>query len=262
MIRSLWNGASGMTAQNNRMDVITNNLANVNTTGYKKQRTSFSDLLYQELNSTTLPIKNNQQNKVLVGSGVKVNNTYFLFGQGQLIETGRDLDVAILGRGFLEVELPDGQFAYTKDGNLHFDRGQLVNSAGYRVSADITVNPEILNTAKKITIQDKGTILINTDLGENIEAGTIPLFKIDNPSALKPVGQNLYTLTNASGSVQIESPEDPGSSSFKQGYLEGSNVNILEEMVEMIATQRSYQFNSRSIQNSDEMWSIANNLRR
>lgn len=259
MLRSLWSSASGMTAQTAKMDIIANNLANVNTTAYKKQQASFSDLFYQALDSTSQPIKIDPAGKPwTAGAGVKINDAYNLFTQGALMQTGRDLDLAIQGKGFLEVELPNGQLAYTRDGVLQVDNeGMLTNALGYRLAAQLTVPVN----SRNLTIAENGSVQATLEDGTVEEIGVLPIYNIDNLFELVPIGKNMFVIAEG-GSLPLEGTAGTeGMGVFKQGCLEGSNVNAVEEMTQMISAQRAYQFNSRLIQTSDEMWGLANNLR-
>lgn len=260
MLRSLWNGASGMTAQTMKMDLVANNLANINTTGYKKQVGNFSDLLYQRINTTDKPIRRgNPEQPPALGAGVKLAKVYNLFTQGPITETGRELDVAIQGKGFFEVELPDGQYAYTRDGVFHVDdQGLLVNSSGYRLSASVYIPPE----TKSLHIAEDGLITAELADGYKEELGYLPLYSVDNPAGLRPIGENLFLPTPESGVIEERIPGQDGMGVFKQGYLEGSNVTLVEEMTQLLTAQRAYELSSRSVQLADEMWGIANNLRR
>lgn len=260
MLRSLWNGASGMTAQTMKIDLVANNLANINTTGYKKQVGNFSDLLYQRINTTDKPVRRgNPEQPPALGAGVKMARINSLFTQGPLTETGRELDVAIQGKGFFEVELPDGQYAYTRDGVFHLDdQGLLVNSSGYRLSARIYIPPE----TKSLHIAEDGLITVEWPDGFREEIGYLPIYSVDNPEAMMPIGDNLFLPTQESGAIEERNPGQEGMGILKQGYLENSNVNLVEEMTQLLTAQRAYELSSRSVQVADEMWGIANNLRR
>ncbi|WP_227767202.1 flagellar basal-body rod protein FlgG [Zhaonella formicivorans] len=259
MLRSLWNGASGMAAHAAKMDIVANNLANVNTTAYKKQKAAFTDLLYQRIGTTGQPVRESSSGPALSGSGVKLTAVSGLFTQGPIISTGRELDVAIRGNGFMEVELPNGQLAYTRDGNLQVDgEGTLVHSSGFRLSAQVMVPAG----AKKLVIAPNGSITATLEDGTREEIGVLPLYRFNNPGGLMPIGQNLFVSTEESGAAWEEVPGQSGMGTFQQGMLEGSNVNLVEEMTQMIIAQRAYQFNSRSVQVADEMWGMANNLRK
>lgn len=260
MLRSLWNGASGMTAQALKMDLVANNLANINTVGYKKQVGSFSDLLYQRINTTDKPVRRgNPEKPPTLGAGAKMDQINSLFTQGPLQETGRELDVAIQGQGFFEVELPTGEYAYTRHGVFQVDdAGMLVTSSGYRLSAGIFIPPE----TQSLIIAEDGLITAKLADGFREELGYLPLYSVDNPEGMLPIGENLYLPTQQSGMIQEMIPGEEGMGIFKQGYLEASNVNMVEEMTQLLTAQRAYQLSSRSVQVADEMWGIANNLRR
>ena len=253
MIRSLWISKTGLEAQQTQMDAISNNLANVGTTGFKRARVAFEDLLYQNVRQAG---SNSTQQTQLptglqLGTGVQPVATVRLHTQGNLQKTESPLDLAIDGRGFLQVQLPDGTTAYTRDGSFHIDsNGQLVNSSGFAVSPAITVPP---NT-QSLTIGRDGTVTVTVPgqtTPQNI--GQIQLASFANPAGLESRGQNLYLETAASGSPISNTPGTDGMGLLQQGYLETSNVNVVEELVSMIQTQRAYEINSKAIQTSDQM---------
>lgn len=259
MIRSLWNGAAGMLAQSQKVDVIANNIANVNTVAYKKNQVTFSQLLDQNLSVKRLPFDDNADRPITGGAGVNVASSNKVFDQGPLQETQRELDLAIMGKGFFEVELPGGQLAYTRGGSFQRDReGFLVTASGYRLSPPIQVPEE----AGKVVITATGGVTVTDEEGFTQEVATIELFTVTNESGLKSLGDNLYQPTAASGPMVAGFAGEGGRGIIKQGYLEGSNVQLLEEMTAMLQAQRAFEINSRSIVTADEMWSLANNLRR
>jgi flagellar basal-body rod protein FlgG len=253
MIRSLWISKTGMDAQQTQMDVISNNLANVSTNGFKRSRAVFEDLLYQTLRQPGA--QSSQQTQLptglQVGTGVRPVATARMFTQGNLQQTGNNLDVAISGQGFLQVQMPDGTTGYTRDGNLHVDhQGQVVTSNGFPVLPSITIPP----TAQSITIGQDGTISVTTQGSATpTTAGSLQLVNFVNPSGLQAIGQNLYTESAASGTPNAGTPGTNGLGLLNQGYVETSNVNVVEELVSMIQTQRAYEINSKAIQTSDQM---------
>lgn len=260
MIRSLWTGTTGMHGQQLNIDVIANNLANVSTTGFKKSRADFEDLLYQTLKVPGSPNSADTQSPtgILVGLGVKPAAVTKIFTQGDLIQTENELDVAIEGEGFLQVEMPNGTTAYTRAGALKRDsNGQLTNSDGYPILPSITIP----DGATAITISEKG--IVSATIGADTtstELGTLEMAIFTNNAGLSSIGKNLFVETSASGTAQVGTPGDAGYGTLLQSYLEGSNVNIVEEMADMITTQRAYEINSKTIQTSDEMMQTTNNL--
>lgn len=268
MMRSLWSSASGMLAQQMNVDVISNNLSNVNTSGFKKVRLEFKDLLYETINRPNL-YEDGRGNPVgiQVGHGVRPSATTRLFTQGNIQQTGSPFDLAIEGEGFFVVELPDGSFAYTRDGAFKlsisdYDR-VLVTTEGYKVLSadeDEIIIPEEL---KEITIAEDGIITGLNEDDEIEEIGRIALAKFVNPAGLQAIGKNLFIETPASGEPQIKYDEDEtGYGTILQHYLEMSNVQVVEEMVNLIIAQRAYEINSKAVQASDEMLAQANNIRR
>jgi flagellar basal-body rod protein FlgG len=253
MIRSLWISKTGLDAQQTNLDVIANNLANVSTNGYKRSRAVFEDLLYQTLRQPGA--QSSQQTQIptglQVGTGVRPVATERVFTQGNLQQTGNSLDLAINGQGFMQVQMPDGTTAYTRDGSFHVDaQGQIVTSNGNPVLPAITIPAQ----AQSITIGSDGVVsvkLASSSASQNV--GTIQLANFINPAGLQPLGQNLYTETSASGAPQANSPGSNGLGTLQQGYVETSNVNVVEELVSMIQTQRAYEINSKAITTSDQM---------
>ena len=253
MIRSLFIAKTGLDAQQTQLDVVSNNLANVGTAGFKKSRAVFEDLVYQTLRQPGA--QSTQQTQLptglQIGTGVRPVASERIFTQGNLTQSGNQLDVAINGQGFLQVALPDGTTAYTRDGSLHQDgQGQLVTSSGYPLSPAITVP----SNAQTITIGNDGTVTI-TQQGQAAatQVGTIQLANFINASGLEAKGENLYVETAASGTPTTNTPGSNGLGTLKQGYVETSNVNVVEELVNMIQTQRAYEINSKAIQTSDQM---------
>ena len=252
-MESLWVAKTGLEAQQTRMSVVSQNLANVNTTGYKRQRVMFEDLLYQTVvQSGALTSQQTEAPTGLnIGTGVRVVATDRQFSQGNLVQTSNPLDVAINGRGFFEILLPDGTQAYTRDGTFQVNAdGQLVTSSGYAVQPAITI-PQ---GASAITIGRDGVVsAVPPGQSDAIQVGTFQLTDFVNPAGLTPRGQNLYAETAASGPPQPGSPGLNGLGSLAQGSLETSNVNVVEELVSMIETQRAYEMNSRAIETADQM---------
>lgn len=252
--------ATGMMAQQTRTEVIANNLANVNTAGFKRSRAQFEDLLYQTIQgqqviggteAETLPA-------IQVGRGTRLAGVQRLHEQGPIEQTGRNLDVAIEGEGFFQVQLPNGELGYTRDGSLQIsDQGVLVTNAGYAVQPPVRIPVD----SSELTISNTGVVSVKrgTDLMPT-EVGRIELARFANPSGLLNLGQNMLAPTTASGQPIIGFPNEDGMGRLQQGSLEGSNVQIVQEMVEMIAAQRAYEINSKSIKTADEMGQIANNI--
>ena len=253
MIRSLWISKTGMDAQQTQLDVVSNNLANVNTTGFKRSRAVFEDLLYQNAREpgaqssqqTTLP------SGLQIGTGTRVVTTERLHTQGNLTKTGNSTDVAINGNGFFQVQMPDGTLAYTRDGNFQINaQGQLVTSSGYPVQPAVTV-PQ---NATSLTVGKDGVVTVTTPgTVNNTQVGTFQLANFINPAGLRSMGENLYAETEASGTANLANPGSNGVGALNQNYVETSNVNVVEEMVNMIQTQRAYEINSKSVQTSDQM---------
>ncbi len=262
--RALRTAATGMYAQQLNIQVISNNIANLNTTSFKKARAEFKDLMYQEVSA------NPQQNfspgiiektnaKIQVGSGVKASSTQKIFQQGDLQQTGHQMDVAIYGDGFFQVRKSDGTFAYTRDGSLKISsEGSLVTADGHIVEPGFTLSEEVLS----VGISSDGVITVKENGGDTIELGTLELAKFVNPGGLKALGNNLYGETEASGIPLLGQPGQDGFGEIQQGYLESSNVDIVEEMISMISAQRSYEINSKTVKTVEDMMSTANNLKR
>jgi flagellar basal-body rod protein FlgG len=253
MIRSLWISKTGMEGQQNKLDAIANNLANVATNGYKRAGVVFEDLMYQNLRAagTASSEQTDLPTGLQVGLGVRVAASTRNFGQGALTQSGGNLDLAIKGQGFFQVQLPDGTTGYTRDGTFQVDaNGQLVNSAGYVLQPGITIPAN----AQAVTIAADGTVQVKVP-GQAAPqtAGQIQLASFVNPAGLEPRGGNLFAETESSGTPNTGTPTNNGLGSLQQGFLEGSNVNVVEELVSMIATQRAYELNSKAIQTSDQM---------
>lgn len=260
MIRALWTSSTGMEAQQLNMDVIAHNLANVNSAGFKKSRADFQDILYQTIRAagTSGGEGNEIPTGVQVGLGTKVAAVQKVFTTGDIYQTGNDLDVAVEGNGFFRVLMPNGEEAYTRAGAFKKDStGRVVTSDGYPVQPEITI-PE---NATKIAISEAGSVEVFLDGSTTAtQVGTLELSRFSNPAGLSALGRNLYSETAASGAATSGTPGAEGFGQISQGYLEGSNVNVMEEMVNMIAGQRAYEVNSKAIKTADEMLSMTNQL--
>ena len=259
MFSSLWVAKTGLDAQQTRMDVISNNLANANTTGFKSARASFQDLVYQNLRQPGGQTTEQTQapSGLMLGTGVRVAGSEKLFTQGNIEQTGNSLDLAVQGRGFLQVTMPDGSIAYTRDGSLHMDQnGQIVTANGYALDPAISVPAN----AQSITIGSDGTISVSVPgQAATQQIGTVQLADFINPAGLQPNGDNLYLETASSGSPQIGQPGLNGLGTLAQGALESSNVNVVEQMVNMIETQRTYEMNSKAVSAADSMLQFLTN---
>lgn len=256
MIRSLWISKTGLDAQQTQMDVISNNLANVNTAGFKRSRAVFEDLLYQTMRQPGAQSSQQTQlpSGLQIGTGVRPVATERIFTQGNLQQTSNEKNVAIQGSGFFQVLLPDGATAYTRDGSFQVDsQGQLVTSSGFVVQPAITIP----SNAQSITIGRDGTVSVATLESDGklttSQVGALQLATFINPAGLEAKGENLYVETTASGNPNTTTPGANGSGILLQGYVETSNVNVVEELVNMIQTQRAYEINSKAITTSDQM---------
>ena len=260
MIRSLFTGTTGMNAQQLNIDVIANNLANVSTTGFKKSTTDFQDLLYETIKVPGSQTSADTQNPtgILVGMGVRPGAVTKIFTQGEFIQTQNPLDMAIQGEGFFQIEMPNGNTAYTRAGNFTLDgNGRVVNPSGYPLLPALTI-PE---GATNITISETGVVsAVLAGDASSTELGTIELATFINNAGLKAIGNNLFLETDASGTPTTGTPGDNGVGTLSQTFLENSNVNIVQEMANMITAQRAYEINSKSITTSDEMMKTTNNL--
>lgn len=254
MMRSLWIAKTGMDAMQTNIDVISNNLANVNTTGFKRGRAVFADLLYQTLRQpggatsqqTELP------SGLQMGTGVRTVATERIFTTGAPTPTDNPLDIAIKGPGFFQIQLPDGSIGYTRDGSFQRNaQGQVVTSSGYPLSPAITIPTG--TTSLNISGDGVITAVINNETTAPQQLGNIQLASFINPGGLQSLGDNLFAETNASGAPQVSAPGSNGVGDLLQNFVEASNVNITEELINMIQAQRAYEINSRSIQTSDQM---------
>ena len=259
MNQGLWIAKTGLDAQQTRMAVVSNNLANVNTTGFKQDRAVFEDLLYQNYRQAGA---NTSQDTILpsgmnLGTGVRIVATEKIFTQGSVLQSGNTYDVAINGRGFFEILRPSGDSAYTRDGTFRVnDQGELVTSAGFLVQPGITVPDAV----ESVTIAADGTVTAK-QAGQSspTQIGSLQIIDFINPAGLQPIGANLYLETAASGSPQPGTPTQNGLGALNQGALESSNVNVVAELVNMIETQRAYEMNSKAISTTDQMMQYINN---
>lgn len=259
MSQSLWIAKTGLDAQQQRMAVISNNLSNVNTTGYKKSRAIFQDLLYQNVRQvgsqtsqdTRLPTGLN------IGTGVKTVATEKLFTQGNHIQTDNPLNMEILGKGFFQILMPDGTMAYTRDGNFQRDeQGQVVTSEGYVLQPGLTIPSD----ATSFSIGNDGVVtVLQPGSSTPTQIGNIQLADFINPAGLQPIGNNLLTESASSGAPSVSTPGLNGVGTISQGAVESSNVNVVEELVNMIEAQRAYEMNSKAIATADQMLQYVNN---
>jgi len=253
MIPSLYIAKTGLDAQQTNMDVIANNLANVSTNGFKRQRAVFEDLLYQTVRQPGAQSseQTNLPSGLQIGTGVRPVSTERLFSQGNLSQTSNSKDIAVKGEGFFQVQLPDGTTAYTRDGSFQVDQnGQLVTSSGYQVIPAITIPANALS----MTVSRDGIVSVTTQ-GQTAaqQVGQLTLSTFINNSGLESLGENLYQETQSSGAPTESTPGLNGAGLLYQGYVETSNVNVAEELVNMIQTQRAYEINSKAVSTSDEM---------
>jgi flagellar basal-body rod protein FlgG len=253
MIRSLWIAKTGMEAQQTQLDNISHNLANVGTNGFKRGHVVFEDLIYQNLRQAGAASSDQTQlpTGLQMGLGVRPVATSRIFTQGNLQQTSNNLDVAIKGQGFFQVQLPDGTTGYTRDGSFQVDaNGQLVTNNGYVVQPGITIPPN----AQSVTIGGDGTVSVAlSGQAAPQQVGQLTIASFVNPAGLDPRGQNVWAETAASGAPAAGQPGSNGLGALQQGYVETSNVNVVEELVAMIQTQRAYELNSKAIQTSDQM---------
>ena len=253
MIRSLWIARTGMDAHQTQLDVITNNLANVSTNGFKRARAVFEDLLYQTMRQPGA--LNTQQNTspsgLQIGTGVRPVATQRIHTQGNLQQSSNSLDVAVQGEGFFQIQMPDGTLAYTRDGAFQKDaQGVMVTSSGFPVQPQITIPPD----AVSLTIGRDGVVsALQAGQAAPTQIGQLQLATFVNTGGLQSVGENLYVETASSGTPTPNTPGTNGAGLLNQGFVETSNVNVVEELVNMIQTQRAYEINSRAIQTSDQM---------
>lgn len=262
MMRSLYTAATGMLAEQLNVDTISNNLANVNTTGFKKQKVNFQDLLYQRVREAGTPTAEGVQVPVgiLIGHGTRPTSTQRLFFQGNFVQTENPLDLVIEGDGFFQVLMPDGTIAYTRDGAFKKDStGRLVTSDGFNVEPEIVIPEDATN----VIVSQDGTVSVLVAGDPNPQQiGQITLARFVNQEGLNSIGKNLFTTTAASGEAIVGTAGLEGFGTVAQGFLESSNVKVVEEIVNLIIAQRAYEANSKAITTSDDMLSVANNLRR
>jgi flagellar basal-body rod protein FlgG len=260
MIRALYSAASGLEAQQLNIDIIANNLANVNTAGFKQSRAEFQDLLYQNIRasgaasstSTDLPVG------LQVGLGSRPVASTRLFTQGDFRQTGNPLDLVVEGQGFFQVRLPNGETAYTRAGGFHLNReGSLVTADGVLLDPQITIPSDALT----ITVGTDGTVSVTQPAQSQAQqVGTIQLANFQNPAGLNSIGRNLFLPTTSSGEPITGTPGENGIGTINQGFLEQSNVSVVEEMVNMIIGQRAYEINSKVVKTADEMLQTMNNV--
>jgi flagellar basal-body rod protein FlgG len=262
MIRSLWTAASGMKSQAFNIDVISNNLANVNTSGFKKSRADFQDLLYETLRQAGTSSSENTDvpTGIQVGHGSRPVASQKIFTQGDFQQTKNELDIAIEGTGFFQIVQPNGELAYTRDGAFKLDRdGRIVNSDGFVLEPEIAIPSDSIS----LSIGIDGTVsVLQAGASTPSEIGTISLARFVNPAGLHAIGRNLLLPTNASGDAIVGTAGEDGFGTLAQGFLEMSNVSVVDEMVKMITAQRAYEINSKTIQAADEMLQQANNVKR
>ena len=259
MIRALRTAATGMAAQQRKIDVTSNNIANVNTTGFKSSRAEFQELLYQQVRASGDPGQGGSPTSVEVGLGVKTAATQKSFSQGNMEATENPLDLAIEGSGFFQVRQQSGEIAFTRAGNLKVNPdGMLVSADGMEVMPSIAIPQDAAN----ITIERDGRVLVTLPNDPaQVEVGQLELANFPNPAGLRSLGRGLFAQTGASGQAQPGAPGAEGLGQLSQGFLEGSNVEIVEEMVSMIVSQRAYEINSKVIRTADEMLRSATSLR-
>lgn len=261
-MRSLNIAATGMLAQQRNVEVVSNNLANMNTTGYMRRRTEFHDLLYQNVRRVGSTSSDNGSvvpSGVQIGLGVKLAAVYRIHEQGNLAATDNTLDMAIQGKGFFQIELPSGDTAYTRDGTFQLNAdGEIVTHDGYSVLPGITVPDDAID----VTINQSGEVLVKVQGQVDLQnVGQLQIATFPNEAGLEAVGSNLLVETAASGAPAVSAPQEPGYGSILQGFLETSNVNAVEEITNLISAQRAYEMNSKVIQTADEMMATLNNTR-
>ena len=262
MIRSLWTSATGMQAQALNLDVISNNLANVNTSGFKKSRAEFQDLLYETIQPAGTSSSQDTQVPagIQLGHGTRPSTVLKIFSQGNMENTQNELDLAIEGDGFFQISLPNGETAYTRDGAFKLDSdGRIVNSDGFILEPEIAIPTDALS----ISVGMDGTVSV-LQAGDSTpsEIGTIELARFVNSAGLISMGKNLFITSEASGDEMIGTAGENGLGTLAQGFLEMSNVSVVDEMVNMITAQRAYESNSKAIQAADDMLQLANNVKR
>jgi len=265
MVRSLWTGASGMIGQQANIDTISNNLANVNTAGYKKMRADFEDLIYQTVKTAGTPATEDTVVPVGIqmGHGVKLADTQRVFSQGALQNTEVPTDMAIEGDGFFRIQMYDGTWAYTRNGNFKIDEtGRMVTSNGYWLLPDIVMPENFLPNSVTVSQDGRVSVVVPQIDDEPIQIGQIELYRFPNPVGLTAIGENLFKITAASGDPIPGVPGYEGMGKIAHKFLEMSNISVVREMVDLIVAQRAYEFNSRTIQTSDNMLGTATSLKR
>lgn len=262
MIRGLYTAATGMNSQQSQIDVTSNNIANVNTLGFKKDRAEFQDLMYETLNYTAGQTSETTRNPtgIDVGMGVRVSGVQKSFLQGDLKSTGNPLDIAIEGNGFFRITMPDGEAAYTRSGAFKVnDEGTIVNANGYPLDPEIVIPDNVI----KLTIAKDGLITATDKATETVVTlGQITMSDFINPAGLAPIGESLFKETEASGAALDGNPTENQLGNLRQGMIELSNVKLVNEMVDLITAQRAYEANSKAITTTDEMLDIVNRLKR
>lgn len=264
MMRSLWTAATGMHGQQFNIDTISNNLSNVNTTGYKQVRTDFEDLIYltSRIAGTPATERTVTPTGIQVGHGVKTGASQRIFTQGSIKQTDAPGDMAVMGQGFFRVLNLDGTWAYTRDGSFKIDAaGQFVASAGYRLMPELILPERFLPESLAVSQQGRVTVKI-PEQDDPVTVGQVELYRFINPAGLQAAGENLFMETAASGDAVRGRPGEEGMGKVYHKFLENSNVSVVKEMVGMIVAQRAYEMNSKAIQTSDSMLGIANNLKR
>lgn len=262
--RALRSAASGLLAQQINIETISNNIANVNTTAFKKNRAEFQDLMYQEVNinpisSDSISNKDTSSERIQVGNGVMPSSTQKIFKQGDLTPTQNELDLGIQGEGFFQLRKPDGTFVYTRDGSFKVNAdGEICTSNGLVLEPGLKLDDNALS----VSISKDGTVEVKEINGSTLTLGTIELARFINPGGLVALGDNLYGETQASGTPMLSAPGKDGFGEVNQGFLEASNVDIVEEMISMITAQRAYEINSKTVKTVEDMLTTANNLKR
>jgi len=261
MNSALWIAKTGLDAQQTQQAVISNNLANVNTTGFKRGRASFEDLMYQNVMQSGAQTSTQTQSPsgLMLGTGVRIGATEKLFQQGNIQQTNNNFDLAINGRGFFQIQMPDGSIAYTRDGSFQVNsQGQMVTAGGFPLQPGITIP----TGATSVSVSRDGIVSVTTGTSTTPQqVGSLTIADFINPAGLQAQGDNLYLETASSGSPQTGTPGLNGLGSLQQGALEASNVNVVEEMVNMIETQRAYEMNSKAVETTDQMLQfVAQNL--
>jgi len=259
MLRAFSTAATGMTAQQMMVDIIANNLANINTTGFKRSQINFQDLLYVKMEESGTEVASgvNSPSGLEIGSGVRAASTIKVFSAGEFQNTGRNLDIAIRGEGFLQVTLPNGDLRYTSDGALQINaNGELVTTTGYSIEPAISIPVD----AASIDIGKDGGVNITDAAGTQSVVGTLQLARFPNPSGLSSEGDNLLAETEASGTPTTGTPGESGFGTIQSGFLEKSNVQMVSELINLITAQRAYEINSRAIKAGDDMLRTANQI--